>query len=205
MFASGAAGGLTVDLLLSAYRLVGVSYQVTEKLRLSDVLNSRSDTFVLRHASVLSLKGQVMASLPEVAVQKSQIMAAIPKESEDYRHQHQIFRVGIVKPTLVHVPVLALLPPYAATGKVHVAPNSDLADLAHSGLLGFFAVTDTVIFSGDERLYQGPIVLLNRDLIGMLGQTGQEEHDPAPAREAQPEESGVLDDVLSVLNEQVRR
>jgi hypothetical protein len=205
MFASGAAGGLTVDLLLPAYRLIGVTYEVTEKLRLSDVLNSRSDTFVLRHASVLSLTGQVMASLPEVAVQKGQIMAAIPKESEDYTHQHQIFRVGMVKPTLVRVPVLALLPPYAATGKVHVPPNSDLSDLAHSGLLRFFALTDTALFAGDERLYQGPIALLNRDLVGMLGQTGDEIHDPRPLSHDGPETREVLEDVLSALNQQVRR
>ncbi|HXH23033.1 MAG TPA: hypothetical protein VNN10_13485 [Dehalococcoidia bacterium] len=204
MFASGVGGGLTVDLLLSGYRLAGVSYQVTAKLRLSDLLNSRSETFLLRHASVLSLKGQVMASLPEVSVQKTQIIAAIPKESEDYKHQHQLYRVGMVKPTLVRVPVLALLPPYAATGKVHVPPNSDLSDPAHSGLLRFFPLTDTFLFLGEERLYQGPVVLLNRDMLAVLGQTGDEIQDP-PGSRAEPEDRAILDDVLSALNQPFRR
>jgi hypothetical protein len=203
MFPSGAPGGLTVDLLLSGYRLVGVSYQVSEKLRLSDVLASRAETLVLRHASVLSMKGQVMASLPEVTVQKGQIIAAIPKETEEYKHQQQLFRVGMVKPTLVRTPVLGLLPPYAATGKVHLPPNSDLSDPAHSGLTRFFPLTDAALYIGDERLYQGPVALLNRDMLAMLGRTGEDIHERASHLETQ--DHAVLDDVLSALNQRVTR
>ena len=203
MLASGGPGGLTVDFLLSGYRLVGVSYQVNEKVRLSDVLSSRSETIVLKHASVLGLKGQVMASLPEITVEKSQIVAAIPKESEEYKHQQQLFRVGMVKPTLVRIPVLALLPPYAATGRVHLPPNSDLSDPVHSGLTRFFPLTDAVLFMGEERLYQGPVVLVNRDMLAMLGRTGDEIADRV-AR-ITPEDHDVLGDVIATLNQQVKR
>lgn len=195
--------GVTVDLLLPGYRLIGVSYQVTEKVRLSDVLSGRGETVLLRHASVLSLKGQVMASLPEVTIEKSQLIAAIPKESEDYQHRQRLFRAGMTKPMLVRSPVLALVPPYAATGKVHLLPNSDLSDPAHSGLGRFFPLTDAVLFMGDDRLYQGPVVLVNRDLVAMLGRTGEDIRDQPQGMVTR--EHDVLGDVIATLNQQVRQ
>ncbi len=195
--------GVTVDLLLPGYRLIGVSYQVTEKVRLSDVLSARGETVLLRHASVLSLKGQVIASLPEVTIEKSQLIAAIPKESEDYQHRQRLFRAGMTKPMLVRSPVLALVPPYAATGKVHLPPNSDLSDPAHSGLGRFFPLTDAVLFMGDDRLYQGPVVLVNRDLVAMLGRTGEDIRDQPQGMV--PRQHDVLGDVIATLNQQVRQ
>jgi hypothetical protein len=171
--ASASADGLTVDLLLLGYRLFGVTYQVNEKVRLGDLLNSTADTLLLKHTSIISLKGQVMAILPEVSVHKSQLVAAIPKESEDYQSRQRAYRAGMIKPDQVQVPVLAVVPPYAATGKVHVAPHADLLEAQHSGLARFFPLTDAVLFSGEDRLYQGPIVLLNRSLVATLGKTGE--------------------------------
>jgi len=193
--------GLTVDVLLSGYRLFGVTYQVTEKVRLGDLLNSGGEAIKLRHASILGLKGQVMATLPEVTVEKRQLIAAIPKESEDYQHRARLFRAGMAKPDLVKVPVLAIIPPYAAAGKVHVSPTSDLSEPERSGLSRFFPLTDAVVFIGEERLYQGPIVLVNRDLLAMLGKTGEEVRDQSAAQAS----NAALADFVSSLSEHVRQ
>lgn len=204
MLASNPSIGLTVDLLLSGYRLFGVTYQVNEKVRLGDVLNSAGETIVLKHASILGLKGQVMATLPEVTIEKRRLVAAIPKESEEYQQKQRVFRAGMMRPNLVRVPVLTVVPPYAAMGKVHVSPGSDLSDPEHCGLARFFPMTDAVLFMGEERLYQGAIVLLNRNLIAMMGKTGEELPDAASFSN-DPRSNADLSGILEVVNRQVTR
>jgi hypothetical protein len=195
-------GGLTVDLLLAGYRLFGVTYHVTERNRLGDILNGSGENVSLKHASIMSLKGQVMASLPEIVIQKKQLIAAIPKESEEHQQQARQYRAGMLKPSLVRVPVLAVLPPFAATGRVHISPSSDLSHPEHSGLAKFFPLTDAVVYAGEERLYNGPIVLVNRDMLAMMGKTGE-------AIAEKPRHNGgqdnALADVIAALNQQVSR
>ncbi|HEY7269130.1 MAG TPA: hypothetical protein VH951_04825 [Dehalococcoidia bacterium] len=191
---------MTVDLLLSGYRLFGVTYQVSESVRLGDLLNSTGETVALKHASVLGLKGQVMATLPEVSIEKRHLVAAIPKESEEFQNKQRAYRAGMVKPDQVHQPVLAIAPPYAASGKVHLPPNTDLHEADHSGLARFFPITDATLFMGEDRLYQGPILLLNRDMVAMLGKTGQPSAPEKPLAQA-PDDNPLM----RIVGAEVRR
>jgi hypothetical protein len=175
--------GLTVDLVLIGYRLSGTTYQVSEKIRFGDVLNSQAERITLKRASISGFKGQALAALPEVTIEKQAIVAAIPRESDELQHKQRLYRAGMAKPDLVRVPMLALVPPYAAMGKIHVSPKSDPSDPEHSGLARFFPVTDAVLFREDVRLYQGPLLLLNRDLVAVMGKTGDEIREEPPSRE----------------------
>jgi hypothetical protein len=166
--------GLTVDFLLAGYRLFGVTYEVSEKVRLGDLLNGLAEAVTLHHASILGMKGQVLASLPEVTVEKGHLIAAIPKESVEYQQRQRLYRAGMARPDLVRTPVVAVVPPFAATGKVHTPPTADLSNPDHMGLARFFPLTDACLFQGEERFYEGPIVILNRDLIAVIGKTGEE-------------------------------
>jgi hypothetical protein len=195
--------GLTVDLLLSGYRLFGVTYLVDEKVRLGDLLNARGETISLRHASVLGLKGQVMATLPEVSIEKRHLVAAVPRESEEYQSRQRAFRAGMVRPSQVHVPVLAVAPPFSVTGKVHIQPNADIEDPERSGLARFFPMTDATLFMGEERLYQGTVVLVNRDHLAMIGKTGEPAADHR--LEADARSNDYLSEIVSVVERQSRQ
>jgi hypothetical protein len=203
MLATTSGVGLTVDLLLSGYRLFGVTYQVNEKMRLGDVLNSPGDTVTLRHASIFGLRGQVMATLPEVTIEKRQLVAAIPKESEEYQSRQRAYRAGMAKPNLVRIPVLTIVPPYAAVGKVHLPPRSDLSDPEHSGLARFFPITDASLYMGEERLYQGSVMLLNRDLVAMMGKTGDEIGSTSMGGD--PRTNDALTGIVQAVNRQTMR
>ncbi len=204
MVANGPSG-LPVDFLLPGYRLFGVTDQVSEKLRLGDVLNNLADVVGLNQASVFGLKGELIATLPEIVVEKRHIVAAIPQESEEYQLKHRQFRAGMPRPPLSRLHIFALLPPFAATGLVHLAPNSDLTDPVRSGLARFFPLTNAELFRSEAHLYSGPIVLLNRDLVAMLGRTGPEAVEDRGRRSAQAGDHDVLGEVIAAMNEQVRR
>jgi hypothetical protein len=192
--------GLTVDFLLAGYRLFGVTYEVNEKVRLGDLLNGIAESITLHHASILGLRGQVLASLPEVTVEKRHLVAAIPKESPEYQQRQRLYRAGMVRPNLVRRPIVAVIPPFAATGKVHTPLNADLSDPEHMGLARFFPLTDACLYQGEERVFEGPIALLNRDLIAVIGKTGEELRS-SPAFQASDVPTEELAKAVSALNQ----
>jgi hypothetical protein len=204
--ATSGPSGVFVELLLSGYRVVGESDQVTEKLRFSDVLAQVSETLTLKRVSILTISGHTMAALPEVSVAKRQIFAAIPRETDAVLHQQRLFRAGMLKPPATSVSVLALLPPYAVVGQAHLPPATGVSDPAYSALPRFSPLTEAVVFREEERLHKGPIVLISRDHLAVLGRTAQETSRQRPGTAEGPTmTSGLLSDLMSALSEGTRR
>lgn len=160
---------LEVDLLLEGYRLFGVSHAVDERTRFGDVLNSRDEVVQLQDACVYSIKGRMLESVSEITVEKRLIIAAVPRETAEFVARHKMYRAGMLRPTRDQVRVLVMIPPYAARGAVHVPPGTDVSRISRAVSARFFPMTDASLFLGDEGIFEGPVVLLNGDVVASVG------------------------------------
>ncbi len=162
---------LGVDLLLAGYRLTGTTRQVDESFRFGDVLNNREETLVLRDVTVSDLGGRAVENLAEIAVEKSLLWVAMPKETEEYLTRQRLFRAGMARPNLATQSVLVIVPPFCARGLIHIPPGIDAIRFVRGALPRFFPLTSAKLSADGQALVEAPILFLNRDLVASIART----------------------------------
>jgi hypothetical protein len=160
-----------VDLYVGAYRLSGVSRQVDETHRLTDLLNNVEETFFLRNVAISTAAGELLQRVDELTVEKRAIVAAVPRETADLLAQRRVQRAGMPRPPQTPVQVVVLTPPYLIAGIAHVTLQNERSPVELRNLPRFFAMTEARVSLDDEEVFEGAVLLVNRDAVAVLGRS----------------------------------
>jgi hypothetical protein len=133
--------------------------------RLAELLTSGGDQFVLlKQVSISDLAGAGIETFPELPVDKSEIIAAVPFETPEELRQQQARRTGLPRPHLMQVPVVALLPPLVIRGTAYLPPP---ASVVRAQMLGqFFTLTHVRMRLPSGESVTAEVMVVNRDRLG---------------------------------------
>jgi hypothetical protein len=171
---------LHADLLLDGWRASGRCQLPDAYGRLVDLLAARGEEITLLDVTLFGLSGRLIERVPEMQFATESIYAAAPVETEEDFARRRLERTGAMRPVQTLVPVSVLFPPFRAQGNLHL---NALGSMDIRALPGFFPLTEATLTLGNESLYSGPILLVNRERVAGLGRrrTG----GPLPSTEAQ--------------------
>src|SRR5436305_2087229 len=99
---SSPQGAVNVNLILATMRLEG-TIVIEPTQRVSDILITPEEKFILRQVSVTSLEGSRIESYPEMMIDKRQVLAVVPKESSDHIVSRRMSRMGIGTPSMANL------------------------------------------------------------------------------------------------------
>lgn len=184
---------IRVELFLPGMRLNGLAPQVDESHRLADVLSSPIEVLRLRHVSIMDLNGSVLEEVPEVVVEKRFIRVAVPRETEEYLARQRLSRAGMVRPSMVRTPVMALVPPFIAHGTAHLSPTASPFRIAVA-VNAFFPLTRATLRLGTRILIATPALVVNREhVISIVALRDEQEEGAADAGVPRPQPLYVAD------------
>jgi hypothetical protein len=162
------ASSINISVLLASLRLEG-SLHMEQEQRVSDVLGTADDRFVLQHVSVLSLDGSRIESCPELLVDKRQVLAVVPRESAGYLASRRVARMGLTTPgNSASLALAVMLPPFHVQGTFHSQGPLNLEHI-NARLTRFFALTNADVNLGRALLEEKVTLLVNRDLMAAIG------------------------------------
>jgi hypothetical protein len=165
---TGTPGALLVQVFLSSAVVRGLA-SVADGRRLTDVLNGVDEFLELETASFSF--GSRETDLASVALEKAEIVAAIPWETRDQDRQRRITSFGGRTRTM-QVPALLYVPPYLIEGSIHLSGDPSLTRTLNASptlFPRFFPVTDARIVREDGKLVRSQIVVVNRDRVASIG------------------------------------
>ena len=156
-----------VDLILNGLRLQG-AIGVDDSRRVSDILNSPESSLLLSEVVVATAEGTRIEAYPQLAVEKRNLLAVVPRESSEYLTSHQRARFGVARPALADIAVGVVLPPYNAHGVLLIPPPVTVP-IAIGRLSHFFPLLRAALYLSRVLLFDDVTLLVNRDLIVGLG------------------------------------
>ena len=153
---------LLVELYLERAHILGVCRQVQERRRLIDVLNHQDDTIEIDNARV-SLGSGVSKQYETILIQKSAILAAVPRETEEQNRRRAVLTNMMGKQETRQKSLALLLPPLAVEGQAHVAGGAGA--LSIKMFSKFFSLTGaTLSMSGNADRELG-VIIVSRDHV----------------------------------------
>lgn len=169
LVASASGGGFQkVDLLLDGIRVSGRYQEPSSGARLVDVLIGRREQGLpLLECSLYSLAGSLLQESRELEVQVASIFVVVPHETPDAFARRRLDRTGLMLPDRRRLQVAALMPPFVASGHIHL--NLGMGLSLHT-VPAFFALTEVSIVLGASKLYSGEVAFLNRDRVAGLSE-----------------------------------
>jgi hypothetical protein len=162
---------LFVQVFMNTAVVKGLSPNTKEgrRRRLADVLNSGDDYIELEAATLTQGERNVELSL--MTIEKRELVAAIPWETEEQHRQRLVANLGgRTRTTKVNIVVYA--PPYTIEGAAHFTPDISLPralSASPSLFARFYALTEARIVREDGKAVRSEIVLVNRDLTAAIG------------------------------------
>lgn len=179
---SAESSPIFVDVVLNGTLLHGRLREIDSGRRLVDTLNSNDASLKLTLVKITDWEGRSLAFLPELAIEKQHILAAIPAETEDYRRQRRVSAMGMAHSSMKAVPLLALLPPLVIEGVAYVHPHV-IALRPDASIFGrFIPLTDAVLRLTTQITIDTAIAVVNRDMIAAISVTkGRESGTSGPA------------------------
>lgn len=186
-------GNLLVEFYLANAHVFGVvlRVQVEEGQRLIDVLGSGDEMLELRAANVRFAAGGDTRTFETFVLKKSEILIAIPRETNEQIHDRAMFRTGISSATSGLWSIGLLLPPLYIEGAV-TKPSVMAKRLSVDSLDRFFIVTGADVWTPGGVRQAEPFVVANRDGVSAVGHLDEANADfkmeaplsYAPRREA---------------------
>jgi hypothetical protein len=164
---------LLVQVFLWTAVVKGVSPLMDRHRRLADVLNA-GDEYLELESATLSL-GDRTLDLATVAIEKREIVAAIPWESEEQRRQRQVVNLA-GKTKTNDLAVIVYAPPYTIEGSAHFSEGKNVPKTisARASLFSrFFPLSNARIIREDGKAVRSDIVVVNRELAAAIGRPRQ--------------------------------
>ena len=164
---------LQVDLLLPEVVVSGSVATLSETRRLVDILNSGEPVIEIKDA-LLTLRNESQGRvLPLLSVQKSSLLLAMPRETEEQIRLRQFARAGITPSEGALLPVAVLVPPYYVEGSARIPAGSARRGIERESLAPFFVLTDATITRHDGASRSERIVVVAREHIAALALRGE--------------------------------
>jgi hypothetical protein len=156
---------LLVELYLERAHIIGVCRQVQERRRLIDVLNHQDDTIEIEEARV-SLGSGVSKQYETIQIQKSAILAAVPRETEEQNRRRAVLTNMMGRQETRQKSLALILPPLAIEGQAHVAGGAGA--LSVKIFTKFFPLTAATLSMAGNADRQLGVIIVSRDhVLGM--------------------------------------
>jgi hypothetical protein len=160
---------LIVEAYLDRASLRGLLANVSQNRRLVDVLGNQDKSFDLESAEVRLAGSSEVYRFKSVAVKKTDVFYAIPRETTEQIRARAMYRTGMTRQSATamevgillktcHIAGTALLPPAVGRGKVDTA-----------SFPSFFALTGAVITQADGTRTEEAVVIINREAVIAIG------------------------------------
>jgi hypothetical protein len=178
----------------------GVTVQVTERRRLVDLLNGPETVFELESASLTPGHGARPRLFESVAIEKTAILVALPKETPEQSRRRAVSASLYGRTETVRVPLTLVVPPLTIEGIAHAAKGMGKVRADPSVFPHFFPVTECRIVMADgSSMEHLPVALVNRDAVAAIAL--HEEHAPAAPRglDLRPLDAAQDDPLLRAL------
>lgn len=172
-------GPILVEVYLHGGHVKGLTRRVEQRRRLVDVLNSSDTALFELEAVTMTVPGIDDRSIPLIAIDKSAILVAIPRETQEQTRHRALLNTGIemIGAPSQQTPMGFLIPPLYLEGTAYLPSSSGLANKPTASVFSnFFPVTGATLYLPDGTKTDEPIVLLNRDnltLLSFLSETSQ--------------------------------
>jgi hypothetical protein len=153
---------LLVELYLERAHILGTCRDVQERRRLIDVLNHQDETIAIQDAQV-SLGGDVTKHYEEIHVQKSAILAAVPRETDEQNRRRAVLTNMMGKQETRQKALALLLPPLAVEGQAHVAGGAGA--LSIKMFSKFFSLTGATLSMAGNADRALSVVVVSRDHV----------------------------------------
>jgi hypothetical protein len=177
----GPEAPVRVDVFLPGLFVTGLTRQIGESYRLTDLLNSAEDAFSLSDVRVIALDGGQVESVRELTIVKGMVSAAVPREPQHLAEMQRRFRAGMARPGQQHLPVVVLAPPFTVKGMAHLPELVDTTRSVEPFMFPrFFPVTAARLFHGDREVTSAPAIIVNRDRLAGTAR-GAPETEAVPA------------------------
>jgi len=158
-----------VELYVGAYRITGVTHRVDASHRLTDVLNSLNEAILLRNVTISYVDGDDVEHVDEIKVEKSSIVAAVPREAHEVIVSRRAQWAGVARPPRTQLEVVLLAPPFVVRGTAHVPRLPSLRPIELSSFARFFPITEVSLTFQGRPVYEGDVLLVNREAVSSLG------------------------------------
>jgi hypothetical protein len=164
-------------IMLPGMFLSGSTREVDGRRRLLDLLNSADEVVKLTAVSVTDYNGNLLAELPESAVEKAKILAAIPDETEEYQKLRRRETTGMIRRSVIPTRVVCTLPFLIAQGVVYLQPAGGTGVLRaqSESFTRFFIMTEAELLPLQENFVTNGVVILNRDAVCSICRTPNEQ------------------------------
>ena len=169
---------LQTSLIIEAYldraRIVGLLPNVTQNRRLVDVLGNQDASFELEWAEATLSGSSQSHRFKSVVVKKSDLLYAIPRETDEQIKARALFRTGMSGQSLEALTVGLLLPTCHISGTALVPPGMNRSKLEAALFPGFFAISGATIIQPDGSCSEERVVIVRRDAILALGRPNEQ-------------------------------
>jgi hypothetical protein len=164
---------LLVEVFLSNRRILGLTHEVHSRRRLIDVLSAAAPAFTLHSAKTRIGASAAMQEFATLNIEKRAIFVAVPHETKQQERERSVFTTTVGKSQTQPIQATLLLPPFIATGLVHVPfsfAGIGTRLTADPQILGrFVPVTSARLTLPRGEELEAPVLLVNRDLIAAIG------------------------------------
>ncbi len=162
---------LLVDFYLTNAHVFGIvpRVQVEEGRRLVDVLSTGAELLELRAGNVRLATGGETRTLENFSLKKSEILIAMPRETQAQIRHRALFRSGIGSVAAVSLSIGLLLPPFYVEGSLS-ASSLMSKRLDVNAFERFFVLTRADVWLPDGSRHSEPFIVINRDGISAIGQ-----------------------------------
>jgi len=158
---------LLVELYLERAHIVGICREVQERRRLIDVLNHQGETLELEDARV-SLGNGVTKEFETLNVQKSSILAAIPRETDQQSRRRAIMTNVAGKQETRQMSLTLVLPPLSVEGVAHVPPGAGATSI--KAFTKFFSLTGATLSMAGNADRELEVIFVSRDQVMALSE-----------------------------------
>jgi hypothetical protein len=112
------------------------------------VLNAEDEQVVLESADLHLADGSASRKFRSLLVSKSDILWAIPHETESQVRRRAARRTGLHTTNRLRAPIGVLIPPYYVTGTATLPPDVSRSRFDAAALTRFFALVDVCLHCG---------------------------------------------------------
>ena len=169
-------GPVLLEVFRALDRISGNCSDLSEAVRLGQLLNKSGFELTLAPARISDLEGAPNSTGPSMTVEMDSIVLAAPFEGfdqlEKQRRRRQVMALPPQKLAIVEIEA----PPYSVRGRMQLPAGVSVSSVAsltersfsHRSLRRFFPVTQATVRLGTATVLEPSTVFVNRDSVGRL-------------------------------------
>ena len=160
---------LIVEAHLDRARIVGLLPNLTQNRRLVDILGNQDATFELEWAEACLSGGSERYGFKATAVKKTDLLYAIPRETDEQVKSRALYRTGMSNQALESLAVGVLFSTCHIAGTALLPPGMNRQKLDVASFPRFFAISGAIVTQADGTTTSEQVVVVNGQAILAIG------------------------------------